>query len=69
MMLGARETRGEGALGLGDSTSVFIEPAINRGVPKALSVNLPLLLLTGQAATPNQLARNLGYVLPKLTSG
>lgn len=41
--------------GGGGSTSVFIEPAINRDVPKALSVNLPHLLPTGQTVTPNGL--------------
>lgn len=71
--MGARGTREEGALGQRGtcfySTSVFTEPAINRNAPKALSVNLPHLLLTGQTVIPNQFARNLGYVLPKLTSG
>lgn len=63
------EKGGQGERGQGRGTSVFTQPASNRDVPKALPVNLSHLLPTGQTVTPNQFARNLGYVLPKLTSG
>lgn len=63
MMLGAKWTRGEGALGQRVSTSVFIEPAINRDVPKALSVNVPHLLRP--KSNPRSVSQKLGLCSTK----
>lgn len=68
-MLGSGGPKGEGALGQGAGTSVFAEAAVNRGVPKTVSVDLPHFLLIGKTVSGNQVARNLRYFLPKLTSG